>query len=384
MCEKIALDKKKPTNTAFDKWFTFLKPILKQSDYVVGNLETVFAGEEQKFTHEMYSFNTPDEFLLSLKELPVNFVTTANNHALDRGIDGLERTVKVLDKNDIEHVGTSLSSDIRRISIVELHGIKVAFIACTSSINYRVHGTILEKEAEKQICLMCPQDFKTYPTAEVGKLKLLANKMYSKVLGQEGVMRLKKLIGRKHNTPYKDALSEDAIGMLIPFASQIGEDIKKAKELADIVIVAPHMGGQFNPTPGSFVEWYMKYFANLKVDVIVSNHPHIIQKTEIIDRTYSFYSLGNFSLSPKSTYVIMENRPDIGLLLHMYINTSLRSIERFTITPIQMIHDDEFMIKPLLSSINKNARSEYVEFLEERLQVKLTEYSENELSISYS
>ena len=36
----------------------------------------------------------------------VNCVTTANNHCLDQGLEGLVRTIKELDRNQVLHTGT--------------------------------------------------------------------------------------------------------------------------------------------------------------------------------------------------------------------------------------------------------------------------------------
>ena len=86
--------------------FQPLKSILKDSDYVIGNLETPLAGEESGYTKELVSFNSPDTLLDTLKEIGVDAVSTANNHSLDRDYDGLARTIDVLDRYGIAHTGT--------------------------------------------------------------------------------------------------------------------------------------------------------------------------------------------------------------------------------------------------------------------------------------
>ena len=53
---------------------------MRESDLVVGNLETVFAGEEAGYTNDVYSFNTPDRFVCSMKSAGIDYVSTANNH----------------------------------------------------------------------------------------------------------------------------------------------------------------------------------------------------------------------------------------------------------------------------------------------------------------
>lgn len=79
----------------YDRIFEKVAYVLKDSDYVVGNLETPIAGEELEYTKEPTVFNTPLAFAQSIKKAGFDFVSIANNHCLDRGVIGLK-------KNNIE------------------------------------------------------------------------------------------------------------------------------------------------------------------------------------------------------------------------------------------------------------------------------------------
>ena len=50
----------------------YKRQTLRESDLVVGNLETVFAGEEAGYTNDVYSFNTPDRFVCSMKSAGID------------------------------------------------------------------------------------------------------------------------------------------------------------------------------------------------------------------------------------------------------------------------------------------------------------------------
>ncbi len=66
----------------------------------------------------------------------LDVVSTASNHCLNMGSQGLERTLDVLDERGIIHVGTSRSATEQEdIPIVERNGIKVAFLGYTFSLN---------------------------------------------------------------------------------------------------------------------------------------------------------------------------------------------------------------------------------------------------------
>ena len=66
----------------------------------------------------------------------VNFFSTANNHSLDQGEEGLVATLDFLDAKGYKHVGTSRTEQERDdIPIIEKNGVKVAFISYTYCLN---------------------------------------------------------------------------------------------------------------------------------------------------------------------------------------------------------------------------------------------------------
>ena len=80
---------------------------------------------------------------------------------------------------------------------------------------------------------------------------------------------------------------------------RIREDVKKAKQLSDVVIVSAHWGDENVSAPTEFQKKYAKLFADLGVDVVVGEHPHVIQPVTWMDgkdgnKTLVIYSLGNF------------------------------------------------------------------------------------------
>lgn len=83
-----------------------LEYLFDSSDYVIGNLETPLAGEEAEYTNRIVSFNAPDSVAEAVKKIGVDVVSTANNHCLDRGFAGLERTLTTLDRIGLDHTGT--------------------------------------------------------------------------------------------------------------------------------------------------------------------------------------------------------------------------------------------------------------------------------------
>lgn len=75
--------------------------------------------------------------------------------------------------------------------------------------------------------------------------------------------------------------------------------IKKAKELADFVIVCPHWGIEYQTKPSVDQKNLAKFFADMEVDLVLGSHPHAIEPVEWVEgikgnKTLVFYSLGNF------------------------------------------------------------------------------------------
>ncbi len=115
--------------------FTDVKKYFERADYVVANLETVFAGEEVGYS-DFPMFNTPDSFLDALKDSGVDLVTTANNHCMDKWGDGLLRTIDILNEKGFDQIGTYASAEEREeIFIKDINGIKLAFLSYTYGTN---------------------------------------------------------------------------------------------------------------------------------------------------------------------------------------------------------------------------------------------------------
>ena len=80
---------------------------------------------------------------------------------------------------------------------------------------------------------------------------------------------------------------------------EIIEDVQKAKEMSDVVIVSAHWGEENMANASDYQLYYAQFFADLGVDVVIGTHPHVIQPVEWLDgkdgnKTLVAYSLGNF------------------------------------------------------------------------------------------
>ncbi len=119
----------------FNNFFKYVKPIFAQADFVLGNLETTFAGPARNYSGYP-AFNCPDELGDALKAAGFNIITTVNNHSLDKGETGLLRTLDQLDSRGLTHTGTFRSKEEQsKICVVKKKGISMAVLAYTYGTN---------------------------------------------------------------------------------------------------------------------------------------------------------------------------------------------------------------------------------------------------------
>ena len=112
-----------------------IKVYTSSADITIGSLETTFAGEDRGYSNYPV-FNSPDSLATGLKDIGVDVISLAGNHALDYGYSGICRTIDVLDNVGISHLGTYKSAeDQNKILIKDVKGVKIAFINYTYGTN---------------------------------------------------------------------------------------------------------------------------------------------------------------------------------------------------------------------------------------------------------
>jgi poly-gamma-glutamate capsule biosynthesis protein CapA/YwtB (metallophosphatase superfamily) len=238
--------------------FAPVAPYLRAADYTVANLETTFGGPGIPYSASTSSFNSPDSLAGALRDAGINLVSTANNHALDQGWDGLVRTLDVLDASGLSHVGTYRSPEERATPfIVNIKGIEVAFLDYTDSLN----GLDLTDE---------------------------------------------------HAAYAVNTLDVDKVAADAALARMWG---------ADVVIALLHYGDEYERIPNERQISVSKDILSHGVDVILGSHTHVVQRidhvfeyTWTVNDKYVAYSLGNFVSAQREQY------RDSGLIAYVHIS----------------------------------------------------------------
>lgn len=337
MCEPLLMKASKRGNVYdFNEVFANIKGLLEESDYVIGNLETPLAGEQAGYTKSLFSFNAPDSFADAVKSAGIDMVLTANNHCLDRGIEGLVRTARTLYKKNIPFAGTcDPEREREEATYFDVNDVRVAIISYTYGTNYSANHCRLGEEQQKLVNLLRPQEELYYipPKPQAIPFHRKVVRRVLRMIPEEKRFYVKKFLGMTINTAHAD----DSLNIETAekYLVRMREDIAKAKEKADIVLFCPHIGGQFNDEPGAFSQYVFKMAAECGCNMIAASHAHVVLRSDIIEDTPCFYSLGNFSMSPNSVYLLKDNLPDYGIAVHVYLEE--KAIKKISISILKII-----------------------------------------------
>lgn len=241
------------------------------------------------------TFNSPDSLVTSLKNIGVDVITTAGNHCLDMGFSGLSRTIDVLNQNEIEHLGTYQSEEEQNKLFMK--DINGAKVAF---INYTYGTNGIPIPSGKEFCV---------------------------------------------NLIDKDLITKHI-------------ELAKA-EKSDVIIACMHWGTEYRTTANDEQKELSDFLFQNGVDIIIGNHPHVIEPFEIrevtmpngsIKQCFVAYALGNFTadqnaintrdsiilnlkVTKKADGTVLIDNVDY-IPIYMYKNPSL-SIRKFKLIDLE-------------------------------------------------
>jgi len=203
MCERLLLkaSQQKRGGYDFSPVFANMQELFSQADFVIGNLETPLAGEAAVYTNEMYSFNTPDTFADAVKQAGIDLVAIANNHCLDRNVEGLCRTIRVLDDLGLPHCGTKVNgAQDQEATYFSLGNTKFAVINYTYGTNYALNKMVLPEDSRVRVNLLRAQQESVYLKknwSDVPKKRSFPSRVKRYIwsrIPEEQALKLKKLL----------------------------------------------------------------------------------------------------------------------------------------------------------------------------------------------
>lgn len=319
MCQKELIEAYQ-TKEGFDfsDVFEHICPLLKQSDYVIGNMETPISIDNSDLVDSKYQFNAPIEFAKAIRKAGVHFVSTANNHCLDRGLAGLDSTIESLNKMGLAHSGTYLEKEENSPFYIDLDGTKICILAYTYGTNAFGNQNYLKRKEEWKVNLFQNQELRnpiTRFTYKHGILYLINSKLRQIVDPKYKIMPVYE---RKEKSKRQEKK------LLI--------DIDAAKKKADIIIMVAHMGGQYNREPDENVLYYSTLLLNNGVDIISGSHEHVVHGGCFNhEKGVIAYSLGNF-LTVDGVYSgPYDCKTNYSIVWHVYIDEKKVRKTSFTV-----------------------------------------------------
>ena len=116
----------------FTPIFSNISADIMEADISVANFEGSVNSNRKLSGFPLFNF--PKESIYSLKNVGFDLMSTANNHALDTGLDGVVETLAHINDSGMKSFGT-LSKDGEKGIVVEENGIKIGFISFTDTLN---------------------------------------------------------------------------------------------------------------------------------------------------------------------------------------------------------------------------------------------------------
>ena len=340
LCQREQIAAVKKAKCGYDVVFDQVKHLWSDSDYVVGNLETPIAGKKLRYAYEAMRFNAPEDFLKAIKNAGITFLSTANNHALDRGVDGLNKTLENLDSIGLEHDGTfATKADSEQIFVKDFDGFRIAFISCTYGTNQGLKCNYLPDDELWRVRIL------KYPEQVVTTKLFLLRRFISNLIPMVLKKWLRVSRGRAVTVKQvflRDSVPSEEMGNLRHkvFEENIRHLISRANEIADFVIVLPHVGGQYCSDPGEYQLYAMNLLAEAGADLIVANHAHIPQKAlRCANGALGFCALGDFCFTPSMDGA--DRLSDYSIALHILIDAQSNHIDHYEYDVIQTTRRDD-------------------------------------------
>lgn len=221
----------------FSPEFAYASRYLAEADLAIGVFEGPAAGGETGYSTGNYydgasvSLNFPDSFAAAIKAAGIDFVSTANNHLLDRGEAGAMRTLDVLDTAGLLHTGSYRNEDEKNtVQTLTVDGLTIAVLSYTYGVNNYEEEYFLHENTDITSILVDP------------------------------------------DSEYFDEVKASIIS-----------DFNRVKESnPDVILVMPHMGTQFSHETDRYQAAWNDIFAAAGADLILGDHSHAVQPVEFL------------------------------------------------------------------------------------------------------
>lgn len=311
----------------FSDLFRYCPEILKGSDFACANLETPISLDNTDLSSAQYCFNSPFEFAESVKKAGFDFVATANNHCLDRGIAGISSTIDSLDRVGLLHTGIFKANDKTPL-IEDIQGVKCGFLSYTYGTNAFSNHNYLSLSDLWRVNLFQMQELWNPITRFLTFHKsMLVSRIYHRITQWFNTYN--------HNKqPYER--KEFSFFQRI----HLKRELRRMRKLADIIVVYMHAGGQYNPEVTSHTKQICGFLRKNGANIIVGSHEHVVHgssNTFLNQNSVETYSLGNFDGIAGVYAEPMDKMAEYSIAWHVYICKDSQRISKTSFTILKTI-----------------------------------------------
>jgi poly-gamma-glutamate synthesis protein (capsule biosynthesis protein) len=283
--------------------FAHVAPLLREADVAFGNLEAPLTDRGEPILGKPIAgvnFRSPPDAVSALTFAGFDAMGLANNHSMDFGPEGILRTVELLDAAGIAHCGAGRNSEAaRRPAILERKGRRIAFLSYSSVYQ--------------------PGVFPAGPDSPgIATVKIhTAYQPSPRVFEQPG--------SPPTTVTIPDPAEREALL----------DDVRRAKEQADIVVVSWHWGvSQSYRKLVNYQTELGRAVIDAGADLVLGHHPHVVQGIEAYRHGFICYSMANFAFDHQSPH--FEDRSMI-----VKCQVADGRIQRCTVLPVLINGDGQ-------------------------------------------
>ncbi len=289
--------------------FQEVRDFIGQADFRFGNLETTAHNFESPAGARSGGswLCSPPGVVNDLGRFGINILSTANNHALDYGQDGLLRTIHSIEQAEIPFAGTGRNlADASRPAYLDTPGCRYALIACTMSFHPECMAGAQTAGLPGRPGVNGIHVKTTYrlPREEMAHLKRIADELEintsDDIIRGEGYLpQLKpgqQPFGRQFMFEESDR-AETVLQIDPADGKRIRDAIAEARFMADCVVVAMHthtLAGKSKETVDQASIDFSHLCIDSGADAVIGTGPHLLRPMEIYRGKPIFYCLGDF------------------------------------------------------------------------------------------
>lgn len=133
------------------------------------------------------------------------------------------------------------------------------------------------------------------------------------------------------------------------------KQVKKAKEISDIVVVSLHLGIEFDESRSVATIRLTRSLIESGADIILCHHPHVLQKIEIYKKGLIAYSLGNFVFDYRAFLknTTKENAEKSRQSIILKCTMSKQGLIGYSIIPIHLNSEFQPTVVPRNSKLSR-------------------------------